>query len=80
MNGVRGSSGKSLYRSKGLSTSQDEWGAWRRAAYKARSRGPLVGWLGNDLQRSTGMVFSVQRTSDAVGKENEGSGGSYSDR
>jgi hypothetical protein len=34
-----------------------------------------VGWLGNDLQISTGMVFSVQMTPDAVGEENEGSGG-----
>ena len=80
MNGVRGSSGKSLYRSKGLLTSQDEWGTWGRAAREARSGGPLMGWLGDDLQRSTGMVFSVQMTPDAVGEENEGSEGSYSAR
>jgi hypothetical protein len=75
MNGVRGSSGKSLYRSKRLSTSQDEWGAWGKATYEASSRGLLVGWFENDRQRSTGTVFSVQMTPDVAGEENEGSGG-----
>jgi len=46
-----------------------------RTDCEASSRGPLVGWLGNDLRRSAGMVFSMQMTPDAVGEENEGSGG-----
>jgi hypothetical protein len=55
-------------------------GGRARTDREASSRRPLVGWFGNDLQRSTGMVFSVQMTSDAVEEENEGSGGSYSPR
>ena len=42
--------------------------------------GPLVGWFGNDRQRSTGTVFSVQMTPDAAGEESESSGGSHSPR
>ena len=54
---------------------RESGGGRARTDCEASSRGPLVGWFGNDLQRSTGMVFSVQMTSDAVGEENEGSGG-----
>jgi hypothetical protein len=54
-------------------------GASGRAACEAR-RGASSGRARNDIHRSTGMVFSVQMTPDAVGEESEGSGGSYSPR
>jgi hypothetical protein len=47
------------------------------AADEATSGVLLVGWLGNDRQRSSGSQCSAQMTPDAAGEENEGNGGSH---
>jgi hypothetical protein len=64
MNGIRGSSGKSPYRSKGLSTLREQQTALSESCGErySRGRGPVVGaWIGRGVNDNKGVAGVVER-------------------